>query len=203
MPLADDTTTLQLYAAPTEGSPISIEAAAYVSLAGRSLSTLVALRWFTTGESLEPLPLDTFYQVLLGSLVTVASTYRHVADALGAAEPSDIKPFQAWLTSASRQAFEVVEMPFVRDNRDKPTGAEFPAARPSATILADLDQLARDWLTGSLTGCSTPVRATSRPGCLRWISRHGFSSPLSHCRRLSADRVQSTARHATGAVPRS
>jgi len=140
-------TTLQFYAAPTTGSPITIEAAAYVSLAGRSLSSLVALRWFTRDARLEPLQLDRVYWALLGSLVTVASTYRHVADALEAAEPSDIKPFQAWLTSSSRQAFDVITIPFSRDNRDKPTGAEFPAARPQATALADLDRLARSWLT--------------------------------------------------------
>jgi hypothetical protein len=140
-------TTLRLYAAPVEDSAVNLEAAAYLNLAGRTLSTLITLRWSRSGSLLEPLALQWVYVALLGALVTVTATYRQVAAALDAAEPSDIKPFQAWLTSSSRQAFDVIDMPFRRDNRDKPQAADFPTARPLTTGLADLDQLVRDWLT--------------------------------------------------------
>jgi hypothetical protein len=141
-------TTVTLYADRTEGSPITIEGAAYLNLARRSLSSMVALRWFRAGQAPEPLPLETIYRLLLSSLVTVAATVRHVANALDAAEPTDVKPFEARLTPSSRKVFDVVDIgPFARDNNDEPDGALFPAARPSTTELADLDRLARNWLT--------------------------------------------------------
>ena len=46
------------------------------------------------------------------------------------------------------RALDVVDLgPFIRDNRDKPEGATFPAARTPAYELTSLDQLARNWLT--------------------------------------------------------
>jgi hypothetical protein len=109
---------------------------------------MVALRWFRVGDAPEPLPLETLYWLLLSSLVTVASTIRHVANALDAAEPSDIKSFEARLTPSSRKVFEVVNIgSFARDNDDEPDGALFPTARPLTTELPDLDRLARNWLT--------------------------------------------------------
>ncbi len=141
-------TTVTLHADRTEGSPITIEGAAYLNLAGRSLSSMVALRWFRAGTAPEPLPLETIYWLLLSSLVTVAATVRHVANALDAAEPTDVKPFEARLTPSSHKVFDVVDIgPFARDNNDEPDGALFPAARPLTTGLTDLDRLARNWLT--------------------------------------------------------
>ena len=141
-------TAVTLHAARTAGSPITIEGAAYLNLAGRSLSSMVALRWFRADQAPEPLPLETIYLLLLSSLVTVASTIRHVANALEAAEPTDVKPFEARLTPSSGNVFDVVDIgPFARDNNDEPNGALFPAARPPTTELADLDRLARNWLT--------------------------------------------------------
>jgi hypothetical protein len=141
-------TTLTLHADRTDGSPITVESAAYLNLAGRSLSSLVALRWFRNTDRPEPIPLETVTWMLLSSLVTVATTVRHVAAALNASEPSDIKPFEARLAPSSGKVLDIVDIgPFARDNRDEPGGAIFPAARPRTTELGDLDSLARNWLT--------------------------------------------------------
>jgi hypothetical protein len=140
---------VRLYARPTEGSPVDVDGSAYVNLTRRSLSIVLAFRWsvFDRG-ALKPLRLEAFYWALIGSLVTVASTCRHVAAALDAADPSEIRPFEAYLTAASGRAFDAVDIsPFRRDNRDKPERANFPSARPTTTELAELDQLARNWLT--------------------------------------------------------
>jgi hypothetical protein len=140
-------TTLNLQADGAPVGPALVESAAHLNLANRSLSLLVAMRWTRHDERLS-LPLEVLYWALLGSLTTVASTYRHVARALDAADPSDIRPFEAWLRSSTKRALDVVDIgPFMRDNRDKPESAFFPSARPVTSELRDLDQLARNWLT--------------------------------------------------------
>jgi hypothetical protein len=122
--------------------------AAYLSLSGRTLDLLVSLRWSRPRNEYRSLPLQAFYWALLRLLVTVASTYRHVARAIDAASPSDIRPFEAWLRSSTSQAFDVVDIGhFRRDNRDKPEGGYFPSARTPTTDLPDLKRLARNWLT--------------------------------------------------------
>ncbi len=141
-------TTLRIGAERVDIGPAAVESAAYLSLSGRSLSLLFGLRWLRINQDFQPLRLDAFYWALLGSLVAVASTYRHVARALDAAEPSDLRAWEARLDSSTHSAFDVIEISqFPRDNRDKPEGANFPSARTLTTDLADLDQLARNWLT--------------------------------------------------------
>jgi hypothetical protein len=144
-------TTVDLYAksaAISGPTYVAVETGAHLNLAGRSLSLLVALRWSRVRDGTLSVPLEVFYWALLGSLVTIASTCRHVASALDAAEPSDLLPWEGWLQSSTNRALDVVDIgKFVRDNRDKPAGGSFPAARTNTAQLADLDQLARNWLT--------------------------------------------------------
>jgi hypothetical protein len=142
-------TTVLLRADSATTSPVLMESAAYLNLTGRSLSVLVALRWFSV-DSAGPLslPLEAVYWALLGSLLTVATTCRHVAEAVDAADPSDLQPWQAWLRSSTGEVLDVVDVGrFVRDNRDKPEGGDFPLARTPTAQLTDLDRLARNWLT--------------------------------------------------------
>lgn len=142
-------TTVHLRANSAATSPAVVDGAAYLNLTGRSLSLLVALRWFPVdhGGPLS-LPLDVFYWAMLSSLVTVAATCRHVAGAIDAAEPADLQLWQAWLRSGTSRALDVVDLGrFARDNRDKPEGGNFPSARTPTAQLSDLDQLARNWLT--------------------------------------------------------
>jgi len=142
-------TTVHLRADPAPASPAVLDSAVYLNLTGRSLSVLVALRWFPVDrDGSLPLPLDVFYWAMFSSLVTAAATCQHVASAIDAAEPSDLQPWQAWLQSGTSRALDVVDLGrFVRDNRDKPKGGNFPSARTPTAQLPDLDQLARNWLT--------------------------------------------------------
>lgn len=142
-------TTVHLRADPAPASPAVVDSAAYLNLTCRSLSVLIALRWFPIDhDGPLPLPLEVFYWAMLSSLVTVAATCRHVAGAIDAAEPSDLQPWQAWLQSGTSRALDVVELGrFARDNRDKPEGGNFPSARTPTAQLPDLDQLARNWMT--------------------------------------------------------
>jgi hypothetical protein len=143
--------TLDLYAdcaAITSHASVSVESAAHLNLAGRSLSLLVALRWHKAQGGSPPVSLDVFHHALLCCLVTVASTCQQVARASDAAEPCDLRSWEAWLQSSTNRALDVVDIGrFVRDNRDKPAGGSFPAARTPTSQMPDLDQLARDWLT--------------------------------------------------------
>jgi hypothetical protein len=120
----------------------------YLDLSGRFLSFLVALRWPRADDRPSPLPLDVFYWALLASLATVYSTCRHVARAMDAAEPSDIRPSEAWLTSDTRRVMDAVDISqFDRESFGMPEGANFPCARPPTTDMPDLDNLVRNWLT--------------------------------------------------------
>lgn len=141
-------TTLDFRADQVDFGLIRVEGGAHLSLAGRSLSVLVALRWLRVGGEPMRFPLPAFYWALLSSLVTVAATTRHVATALDAAQPSDIRPWEAWLRASTRDALDVVDLrEFVRDSPGKPEGGDFPPARTPTIELSDLDQLARNWLT--------------------------------------------------------
>ena len=141
-------TTVRFGGSGNSRKPTVLDARAYLDLSGRSLSLLIALRWPRVKDRPSPLPLDVFYWALLTSLVSLYSTCWYVARAMDAAEPSDIRPSEAWLTSDTRQAIDAVDISeFDRDGLGMPEGANFPSARPPTTELDDLDELGRDWLT--------------------------------------------------------
>jgi hypothetical protein len=58
---------------------------------------LAGFRW-TDGTGFEfPLRMEHFYRALLGAMITIVSTCRHVARAASVAEPSEPLPWEAWL----------------------------------------------------------------------------------------------------------
>jgi hypothetical protein len=115
---------------------------------------LAGLRW-TDGDGFEfPLRMEHLYHALLGAMITIVSTCRHVARAANVAEPSDPLAWEAWLQPGNDlSVFDVVSFDglsrAVTDDFgiDYPaTIGHFPEARAAGTDVEDLDELARNWL---------------------------------------------------------
>jgi hypothetical protein len=109
---------------------------------------LVGFRWAGAGFA-DPLGLEHFYHALLGAMITIVSTCRQVARAANVAEPSDPLPWEAWLQPGKDTSVaDVVSIgTSSRDSTGDPRTGHFPEARAAGTDIADLDALARDWLT--------------------------------------------------------
>jgi len=65
---------------------------------------------------------EFFYWALLGTVITIASTCRHVAGKIDAAEPADTDSWEAWLQPDGELSVpEAVSFhQFESDNTDKP-----------------------------------------------------------------------------------
>jgi Putative DNA-binding domain len=144
-------TSLRLVTQPVPERGYLAQGGALIRLAGRTLSMVAGFRWKGGGTSLGGgLDLRPFYNTLAGAIATVSSTCERVAQAAGAAEPSDPLPWQAWLQpSAGHAVAEVVNLGNIRGLGTDPADviAKFPEARPAGSGAAELDGLARAWLT--------------------------------------------------------
>jgi len=109
---------------------------------------LVGFRWMGAGLA-DALTMEHFYHALLGAMITIGSTCRHVARATDAAEPSDPLAWEAWLQPGNDlTATDVVSFSRrARDSTNDPRTGHFPEARAAGTDIEELDELARDWLT--------------------------------------------------------
>lgn len=149
------------------------QGAAYLRLADRRLTMLVGFRWTGAGFG-DGLNMEHFYHALLGAMITIESTCRHVARAIDVAEPSDLLAWEAWLQPGNDLSVtDVVSFGRLsRDNTDDPRTGHFPEARAAGTSIEELDELARDWLTYWLLDMGTRdfeqwVAGWDRPDFLR------------------------------------
>ena len=140
---------LRLCADSTSFGTYRTECAAYLSLADRKLSLVAGFRWLNHAGAPNALSPELFYWALLGTMITIASTCRHVARKMDAAEPADTDSWEAWLQPGGElSVLDAVSLyQFERDNKDKPNAGYFPPARTQGTDIEELDRLARDWLT--------------------------------------------------------
>jgi hypothetical protein len=158
-------TTLDFRADQADIGSIRVEAGAHLSLAGRSLSLLVALRWLRINDEPPRLPLPAFYWALLGSLVTVAATNRHVARALDAAT---VPAVTVAVHHASRE----------RDPEPPPTAAKagrWPGGSGPGTVKGAV-------LNPAPAGVHVPAGYRREPGGQR--SGHVPASPVTAAARL-------------------
>lgn len=142
-------THLRLQAYSAGFGNYAAESASFLSLTGRKLSMLLGFRWLKKDNLPQSLGTELFYWALLGSIITIASTCRHVARKIDAAEPAETDSWEAWLESGGKlSVLDVVSFRrFDRDNTDKPSGGYFPATRTQGTDIEELDELARNWIT--------------------------------------------------------
>jgi len=141
-------THLRFLAGEVPKGTYRVQSAAYLRLADRRLRMLVGFRWMGAGLA-DALTMEHFYHALLGAMITIASTCRHVARATDAAEPSDPLAWEAWLQPGNDlTATDVVSFSRrARDSTNDPRTGHFPEARAAGTDIEELDELARDWLT--------------------------------------------------------
>ena len=118
--------------------------------------------------------MEHFYHALLGAMITVASTCRHVARVAEVAEPSDPLAWEGWLQPGKDLSVgDVVNFSGAsRDITNDPRIGHFPEARAVGTDVKDLDELARDWLTYWLLDMGTSnleeqIAGWDRPDFLR------------------------------------
>lgn len=142
-------TYLRLRARPIPFGTYRAECAAYLSLAGRKLSLVLGFRWLRHNDAPNELATESFYWALLGSVITIAYTCRHVARKIGAAEPSIPDTWEGWLfPDGDLSVLEAVTFhQFERDNTNEPKAGYFPPARTQGTSIEELDELTRNWLT--------------------------------------------------------
>jgi Putative DNA-binding domain len=166
--------TLRYQSALVPNRTVHAEAGAYIRLSGRNLATLVGFRWLKAGDGPFRLGLDTFHDALLSCMVTAASTCAHIAKSLNAAEPTEPRTWEAWLTSTDDKVLNVVDITqYIRDNKDETADAFFPATNVPGNDLTHLEQTARDWLTYWLLeigtrGFEDSLTKRVRPDWLRW-----------------------------------
>jgi hypothetical protein len=150
--------------------PVRAESAAYLRLAGRYLALLVGFRWLKLDDGPFKLSLDSLYDALAASMVTVASTCAHVAKALEADQPTEPRVWESWLSSSDTNVLHVIDLGgFIRDNKDELVGANFPGTRIPSNDVAHLDRVARDWLTYWLLEIGTR-------GFESWLAEREFPS---------------------------
>ena len=169
--------SLRFFAGEVPQGTYRVQGAAYLRLAGRRLSMLLGFRWVHGAGFGEPMRMEHFYQALLGSMITIGSTCKHVARAAGVSEPVDPLPWEARLQPGNGLSVtDVVDFGGLhRDSSDNPPNWHFPEARATGTDIEDLDALARDWLTYWLLDMGTVgprnfdqwVAGWSRPGFLQ------------------------------------
>lgn len=142
-------TSLRLLAKEVAQGGYRVQAGAYLHLADRRLSMLVGFRWVDGSGFSDAIAMEHLYQAMLAAMITVASTCAHVARATGVAEPSEPLAWEGWLQPDNDLAVtDVVSFGGLRpESGDKHRTAHFPSARSAGTGIADLDALARDWLT--------------------------------------------------------
>jgi hypothetical protein len=142
-------TDLRLLAREVNQGTYRVQGGAYLHLADRRLSMLVGFRWTDGAGFGDAIGMEHLYHALLGSMITIAATCAHVAQAAGAAEPSDPLAWEGWLQPENDLAVtDVVSFGGLRpDNGDDHRTGHFPAARAAGADIEDLDALARDWLT--------------------------------------------------------
>jgi hypothetical protein len=142
-------TYLRLRAGRTQAGEHRAECAAFLSLAGRKLSLVLGFRWLHHDSTPNALAAESFYWALLSSVITIASTCRHVAEKAGADEPSIPGSWEAWLQPGTDLSVldAVTFHQFERDNTDQPAAGYFPPARTDGTGIEELDELTRNWLT--------------------------------------------------------
>jgi hypothetical protein len=167
-------TYLRFRAGSAEFGTYRVECAAYLSLAGRRLSLIAGFRWLQRAEAPNALSPELFYWALLGTMITIASTCRHVARKMDADEPADTDSWEGWLQPGSDlSVLDAVSVhQFERDNTDKPMAGYFPPARTQGTEIEELDELARNWLTYwvlnmGMRDAETWFAGRERPGFLR------------------------------------
>jgi Schlafen, AlbA_2 len=166
--------SLRYQSSAVPNRPVHAEAGAYLRLAGRYLAVLVGFRWLKVDDGPFKLDLGTFHDALLSCMVTSASTCAHVARSLGAASPAEPRAWEAWLSSTDDNILNVVDISrFIRDNKDEPAGAFFPATKVPGNDLIQLERTARDWLTYWLLeigtrGFEDSLAKGAVPEWLRW-----------------------------------
>jgi hypothetical protein len=107
---------------------------------------LAGLRW-TDGADFEyPLRMEHFYHALLGAMITIVSTCRHLARAANVAESSNPLAWEAWLQPGNDLhvtdvvSFDGLSRAVTDDfGIDYPTIGHFPEARAAGTDVEDLD----------------------------------------------------------------
>ncbi|HEU5161339.1 MAG TPA: ATP-binding protein [Streptosporangiaceae bacterium] len=126
-----------------------ITASAYLSLAGRELSLLLGLRHYDQSGKVELINLADLYHAVLAELLTITSVCTAVAEAMDAAEPSELRIYRGWIQPS--KAYRVTSVlnlgDYPRDSTEQPQSGYFPRARPNGRTVDDLDKLARDWET--------------------------------------------------------
>jgi hypothetical protein len=167
-------TYLRLGAGTAEHGTYRTECAAFLSLAGRKLSLIAGFRWLKHAGADNALSPEHFYWALLGTMITIASTCRHIARNVDAAEPADTDSWEAWLQPGGESPVgaAVSLYRFERDNTDEPNAGYFPPARTQGSSIEELDQLAHDWLTYwaldmGLRDAETWFAGRERPAFLR------------------------------------
>ncbi|MEU4404145.1 ATP-binding protein [Streptosporangium sp. NPDC023963] len=140
--------------APLQGtvksaSEMPASASAFLSLAGRTLSIILGMRCYLKQHEVIPLGLQDLYQCVLAELLSISSACDAVSTAIGAAEPSELQAWEGWLQPQSDlrvpSVLNINDYP--RDGTEQPIGGWFPPARPRGRSVADLDAMARDWIT--------------------------------------------------------
>jgi Putative DNA-binding domain len=167
-------THLRFLAGEVPQGAYRVQSAAYLRLAGRRLSMLVGFRWTDGAGFGDAMRMEHFHHALLGSMITIAFTCKHVARAADAAEPSDPLAWEAWLQPGTDLSVtDVISFGGLhRDSTDDPQTGHFPEARAAGTDVEDLDELARDWLTYWLLDLGTRdfekwIASWDRPEFLR------------------------------------
>ena len=142
-------TFMRFVADSAEFGTYRVESAARFDLVDRKLSMVFGFRWLRTGSVSPVLTPEHFYQAVLGSVITISSTCRHVARALDAAEPADTDSWQGSVNVTNGlSAFDFLGLSsFERDKTSRHAPGDFPPARTNGSDIEELDRLARDWLT--------------------------------------------------------
>jgi hypothetical protein len=138
--------SLRFRTSPTQPAPRAyrVQGAAEIRVAGRELLMTAALQWTRPQAGDGPaalIPVECVYHAVVGALITVAFTCRHVARAAGLAEPAE--PLD-WEGSLHGFSVDFGEITF--GDADGSLG-EIPTARIPVSDINELDQLARDWFT--------------------------------------------------------
>jgi hypothetical protein len=142
-------TDLRLLAGEVPQGVYRVQGGAYLHLAGRRLSMLIGFRWTDGSGFGDAIAMEHLYHVMLGAMITVASTCANVARAAGLAQPSNPLAWEGWLQPDNNLTVtDIVSFGGLRpDNGDERRTAHFPSARATGTSTDELDALARDWLT--------------------------------------------------------
>lgn len=142
-------TYLRYYTSNREAGSYPVRSEAGLNLSGRRLSMALGFQWLKKNSRSSTLSPEHCYVALLESIVSIASVCRQVARAIDAAEPTDPDFWEGRLQSSPPIALpRIVDLArFSRDGTRSHDAGHLPRARTSGTGIADLDELARNWLT--------------------------------------------------------